>query len=81
MSWAKISCLEVGRCGYMGVMLLYVMSMLIWLSYYVCRNYVYTYDYPNIYTQCIYIYIYIYIYIHTVCNIVQNVVSIVQFVH
>jgi len=74
MSWAKISCLEVGRCGYMGVMLLYVMSVLIWLSYYVCRNYVYTYDYPNIY-------IYIYIYIYTVCNVVQNVVSIVQFVH
>ena len=28
-------CLEVGRCGYMGMLLFYIMSMLIWLSYYV----------------------------------------------
>ena len=46
-------CLEVGRCGYMGMLLCYNMSMLIWLPYYVCRNYMYTYAYPNIY---IYIY-------------------------
>ena len=61
-------CLEVGRCGHMGMLLFCIMSMLLQLSYYVCRNYMYTYAYP-------------YIYIYTVCNIVQNVVSIVQLVH
>jgi len=55
-------CLEVGRCGYRVALLRYIMSMLIQLPYYVCRNYTYMYAYPNIYT---------------VCNIVQNVVSIV----
>ena len=50
----------------MGMLLFYIMSMLIQLSYYVCRNYMYTYAYPNTYT---------------VCNILQNVVSIVQLVH
>ena len=55
-------CLEVGRCGYMGMLQFYIMSMLIHLSYYVCRNYVYKYAYPNIYS---------------VCNIVKNMVSIV----
>ena len=59
-------CLKVGRCGYMGVLLFYIMSMLICLSYYVCRNYIYIYAYLNIYT---------------VCNIVQNMVSIVQLFH
>ena len=38
------------------------MSMLIQLSYYACRNYMYTYAYPNVYI---------------VCSIVQNVVYIV----
>jgi len=51
-------CLEFGRCGYMGMLLFYIVSMLIWLSYYVCKNYMY-------------------IYVYTVCNIVQNVISIV----
>jgi len=35
-------CMEVGRCGYMWKLLFYIVSMLIWLSYYVCRNYMYT---------------------------------------
>jgi len=53
------TCLEVGRFGYMGMMLVYVMSMLIWL-YYVCRNYMYTYAYPYIYIyiQCAILYKY-----------------------
>ena len=64
MRWARdlVCVMEVGRCGYMEMLLFYIMSMLIQLSYYVCRNNMYTYAYPNIYT---------------VCNIVQIVVSVV----
>ena len=61
MGTRSCMCLEVGRCGYMGVLLFYIMSMLIWLSYYVCRNYIYIYAY-------IYIYIYIYIYSVQYCT-------------
>jgi len=62
--WTRdlICVMEVGRCGYMGMLLLYVASMLIQLSYYACRNYMYTYAYSNV---------------HIACNIVQNVVFIV----
>ena len=45
-------CLEVGRCGYMEMLLVYITSVQIWLLYCVCRNYMYTYAYPNIYTVC-----------------------------
>ena len=39
-------CLEAGRCGYMGMLLFYIMSMLIKLSHYVCVEIIYTYM-PN----------------------------------
>jgi hypothetical protein len=54
--WARdlVCVTEVGRCGYMGFLLLYVKLIIVrsMVSYCVCcRNYIY-----------IYIYIYIYVY-------------------
>jgi len=40
----------------MWMLLLYVVSMLIQLPYYVCRNYMYTHAYTNIYIQCAVLY-------------------------
>ena len=59
-------CLEDGRCGHVGMLLFYIMSMLIQLSYYVCRTYMYTC------AKYICMYIYIYIHIHTQCIILYR---------
>ena len=57
-------CLEVGRCGYMGMLLFYIMSRLVLLV----RRYHITC--VEIICTCILIK-------YTVCNIIQDVVTVV----
>ena len=52
-------CLEVGRCGYMGILLFYIVSKLIQLGLWY-------------HIVCVIEYVHIYTYTYTMCNIIQN---------